>query len=278
MSKYLNPVFDLNNPEFISIIDELPLWSAPFGMKLLDKINYRKNITALDIGFGLGFPLLEVAMRLGNTCKLYGIDPWEKAVERTQIKLNHYKINNVEIIEGVAEKIPLPDNSIDLIISNNGINNVNDINQTMREVNRIAKPGAQFVFTFNTDKTMIEFYSALESVLTEMNLSDEVEKMKNHIYEKRRPVEEIVTLLSENNFIVNELNHVEFHYTYADGTTMFNHFLIRLAFIDSWKKLIPDKLQEPVFREIEERLNNIAMERGSLKLTVPFALIDAARK
>lgn len=278
MSKYLNPVFDLNNPEFISIIDELPLWSAPFGMKLLDKINYRKNITALDIGFGLGFPLLEVAMRLGNTCKLYGIDPWEKAVERARIKLKHYQISNVEIIEGVAEKIPLPDNSIDLIISNNGINNVNDINQTMREVNRIAKPGAQFVFTFNTDKTMIEFYSALESVLTEMNLSDEVEKMKKHIYEKRRPVEEIMNLLSENNFIINELNHDEFHYTYADATTMFNHFLIRLAYIDSWKKLIPDKLQEPVFREIEERLNNIAMERGSLKLTVPFALIDAARK
>ena len=275
MSKYLNPVFDLSSPEFISVIDELPFWSAPFGMKLLDKINYRKNITALDIGFGLGFPLLEVAMRFGNTCKLYGIDLWEKAVERTRIKLNHYQISNIEIIEGVAENIPLPDNSVDLIISNNGINNVDDINKTLKECKRIARPGAQFVFTFNTDKTMIEFYSALESVLTDMNLPGEVEKMKQHIYEKRRPVEEIVNLLSENDFIVNEINHDEFHYTYADGTTMFNHFLIRLAFIESWKKLIPDALHETVFREIEERLNAIAMERGSLKLTVPFALIDS---
>lgn len=277
MSDFLNTAFNLKNPEFISTIDELPLWSAPFGVKLLDKIIYRKNITVLDIGSGLGFPLLGVAMRLGNTCKLYGIDPWEKAVERTRIKLNHYQISNIEIIEGVAENIPLPDNSVDLIISNNGINNVNDINQTMREVNRIAKPGAQFVFTFNTDKTMIEFYSALESVLTDMNLPVEVEKMKQHIYEKRRPVEEIVNLLSENGFIVNEINHDEFHYTYADGTTMFNHFLIRLAFIESWKKLIPDALHETMFREIEERLNDIAMERGSLKLTVPFALIDSVK-
>lgn len=277
MSNYLNPVFDLNNPEFISVIDELPLWSAPFGLKMLEKINYRKNITALDIGFGLGFPLLEVAMRLGNTCKLYGIDPWEKAVERARIKLNHYQISNVEIMEGVSENIPLPDNSIDLIISNNGINNVDDINKTLKECKRIARPGAQFVFTFNTDKTMIEFYSTMENVLTEMNLRREVEKMKRHIYEKRRPDEEIVNLLSENGFVVNEINHDEFHYTYADGTTMFNHFLIRLAFIDGWKKLIPDALNETVFREIEARLNVIALERGSLKLTVPFALIDSAK-
>ncbi len=277
MSNYLNPVFDLNSTEFISVIDELPLWSAPFGMKLLDKINYRKNITVLDIGSGLGFPLLEVAMRLGNTCKLYGIDLWEKAVERARIKLNHYQISNVEIIEGVAEKIPLPDNSIDLIISNNGINNVDDINKTLKECKRIARPGAQFVFTFNTDKTMIEFYSTMENVLTEMNLRGAVEKTKRHIYEKRKPVEEIVNLLSQNGFIVDEIDHDEFHYTYADGTTMFNHFLIRLAFIDSWKKLIPDALHETVFREIEERLNAIAMERGSLKLTVPFALIDSVR-
>lgn len=277
MNNYLNPVFDLNNPEFISVIDELPLWSAPFGMKLLDKIIYRKNITALDIGFGLGFPLLEVAMRLGNTCKVYGIDPWQKAAERTGIKLDYYEISNVDIINGAAEYIPLPDNSVDLIFSNNGINNVDDINQTLKECKRIARSGAQFVFTFNTDKTMIEFYSALESVLTDMNLPSEVEKMKQHIYEKRKPVEEMVYILMENNFSINEVSHYEFHYTFVDGTALFNHFLIRLAFIESWKKIIPGALQETVFKETEKRLNTLAEEPGSLNLTVPFALIDSVR-
>ncbi|MFO7525529.1 MAG: class I SAM-dependent methyltransferase [Ignavibacteriaceae bacterium] len=277
MSNFLNTAFDLENPEFISTIDELPLWSAPFGINLLNKIIYRKNITVLDIGSGLGFPLLEVAMRLGNTCKLYGIDPWGKAVERARIKLKHYQISNVEIIEGVAENIPLPDNSIDLIISNNGINNVDDINQTLKECKRISRPNARFVFTFNTDKTMVEFYSALESVLIDMNLPSAIEKMKKHIYEKRRPVEEIVNLLSQYGFIVDEIDHDEFHYTYVDGTTMFNHFLIRLAFIDSWKKIIPEQLHSEIFSEIEKRLNAVAMERGSLKLTVPFVLINAEK-
>ncbi|MCW8961437.1 MAG: hypothetical protein OQK29_07725 [Ignavibacteriaceae bacterium] len=80
MDNYLKTNCNLNDSEVVSVIDELPLWSAPFGLRLLDKINYRKNITALDIGSGLGFPLLEVAMRLGDSCKVYGIDPWEAAV------------------------------------------------------------------------------------------------------------------------------------------------------------------------------------------------------
>src|SRR4030067_181575 len=60
------------NKEIISAIDELSLWAAPFGLKLLETIKLKKNITALDIGFGLGFPLLEVAMRLGEPSKVCG--------------------------------------------------------------------------------------------------------------------------------------------------------------------------------------------------------------
>lgn len=56
---------DLNNPELISVIDELSFWSAPFGLKLLDVIRYKRNIKALDIACGLGFPLMELSMRLG---------------------------------------------------------------------------------------------------------------------------------------------------------------------------------------------------------------------
>jgi arsenite methyltransferase len=107
MDNYLKTNYDLNDKETVSVIDELPLWSAPFGLKLLEKIKYKKNITALDIGSGLGFPLLEAAMRLGNTCKLYGIDPWEAAVERTKTKIRVYGITNVEIITGIAEKTSL---------------------------------------------------------------------------------------------------------------------------------------------------------------------------
>jgi len=277
MDNYLKTNYDLNDNETVSVIDELPLWSAPFGLKLLDKINYRKNISALDIGSGLGFPLLEVAMRLGNTCKVYGIDPWEAAVERIKTKVRVYRITNVKIITGVAEKIPLPDNSVDLIFSNNGLNNVNDIKSVLSECRRISKIGTQLVFTYNTERTMIEFYSVMEDVLRERNLLNEIGLMKKHIYKKRKPVEEFIQLLNENGYVINEISHDEFAYRFIDGTAMFNHFLIRLAFIDSWKEFVPEEKQNDVFAELDERLNRLAQSKGFIKLTIPFAIIDCEK-
>jgi len=277
MDNYLKTNYDLNDKETVSVIDELPLWSAPFGLKLLEKIKYKKNITALDIGPGLGFPLLEVAMRLGNTCKLYGIDPWEAAVERIKTKVRVYRITNVEIITSVAEKIPLPDNSVDLIFSNNGLNNVNNINVVLSECRRTSKIGAQLVFTYNTDRTMNEFYSVLEELLLEKNMTGEIALMKAHIYKKRKPVEEFIRLLNENGYVINEILHDKFAYNFVDGTAMFNHFLIKLAFIDSWKELIPEEKQNVFFTALVERLNQLALSNGILGLTIPFVIIDCEK-
>ena len=162
---------------------------------MLDIIHYKKNITALDIWFGLGFPLLEVAMRLGSTCKVYGIDPWKQAVERTKKKIEIYGISNVEVLNGSAEEIKLPDNSVDLIFSNNGINNVADMEVVLSECSRVLKSGGQFTATVNTNKTMHEFYRIYEEILLENIIDDAVVSMSDQIYTKRKQVEEIQEML-----------------------------------------------------------------------------------
>jgi len=275
MSNYLSTSYDPNNKEQISVIDELPLWSAPFGLQLLEKIIYRKNITALDIGSGTGFPLLEVAMRLGNSCKLYGIDPWEAAIERIKMKIRVCGLNNIELIAGIAEKIPLPDNSVELIFSNNGLNNVDDIDSVIRECKRICRPGAQFVFSYNTDKTMNEFYSVVEEILIEKNMTTQLGLMKEHIYKKRKPVDEYLELLKKYSFSVDDISEYKFDFRFVDGTTMLNHFLIRLAFIESWKNIIPESSQAEIFSEVEKRLNTISNNDLVLRLTIPFVVISA---
>lgn len=277
MNNYLKTIYNMSDKETVSVIDELPLWSAPFGLKLLDKIAYKKNISVLDIGSGLGFPLLEVAMRFGTSCKVYGIDPWETAVERIKTKIKIYGITNVEIIAGVAENIPLPDKSIDLIISNNGLNNVNDLEKVLKECSRVATSDSQLVFTYNTDKTMIEFYSVFEQVLREKSMIAEISLMKEHIYNKRKPVEEFVRLLNENGYAINEIINEQFHYKFADASAMLNHFLIRFAFIESWLKILPEEKSREIFLEIEKRLNHRALQTGFLQLTIPFVLIDCKR-
>jgi ubiquinone/menaquinone biosynthesis C-methylase UbiE len=131
MKQYLNNDFD--RTEYVNVADECSVWSAPFGLKLLDYIDYKQNISALDIGFGTGFPLTEIALRLGESSTVYGIDPWSDAIVRAKKKIEYYRLTNIKIFEGVVESIPLKDNSVDLIVSNNGINNVRDINQVISE-------------------------------------------------------------------------------------------------------------------------------------------------
>lgn len=276
MTKYLNNTFDPSR--LLNTFDELPLWSAPFGLKLLNSINYKKNISALDIGFGAGFPLTEIAMRLGDSCTVYGIDPWAEAIERAKLKLDYYKINNVNIIEGVAENIPLKDNSIDLITSNNGVNNVADIEQVISECGRVMKPGGQFVQTMNLDKTMFEFYNVMEAVLTEFKLYKEIEYMHKHIAEKRPSIDLITETMQEHGFVIKSIEHDQFNYKFVDGTALLSHYLVGMAFMGSWISLLPENKIEEVFSNIETRLNDQAAILGGIKLSIPYVLIDAVKK
>jgi len=277
MSNYLKTDFDFNSDLLLELFDELPIWASPFGLKLLDRIKYRRNISALDIGFGAGFPLTEIAMRLGETCKIYGIDPWEAAIRRTEKKIEFYGIKNIKIINGVAENIPLPDKSVELITSNNGLNNVENIEKALSECSRIAKTGGQLIHTYNLDNTMFEFYDLLKELLTAEKMDIELKKMNDQIYKKRKPLNEFIKLLELNNFRVTTVLNDQFNYKFADGTAMLNHYFIRLAFLDGWKSIIPEEKQIKIFNRIEDLLNQKAEKDRYVNLSVPFVLLDCVR-
>ncbi|MDP4175726.1 MAG: methyltransferase domain-containing protein [Bacteroidota bacterium] len=278
MDEFINSRYDFSNKEIVSVVDELPLWSAPFGLKLLEAIKMKHNLTVIDIGFGLGFPLIEIAHRLGKTSKVYGIDPWEAAIEIAQKKIKIFRTENIQLIKGVAENIPLPDSSVDLIVSNNGINNIEDIEKAFKEISRIAKAGAQFVASVNLDETMIEFYKTFIEVLEDFKLEEVIPRLKEHIYKKRRPVAEFEELLLKNNFEITKITKDSFKYRFTDGTAMFNYPFIQYAFLESWTSLVPPERVKEVFKEIELRINKISSINGEWSLSIPFIIIDALRK
>jgi ubiquinone/menaquinone biosynthesis C-methylase UbiE len=277
MKNYLHHTFSRADGELIAVIDELPLWSAPFGMKLLETINLKKGISALDIGCGLGFPLIEVAQRLGKSSTIIGIDPWKEALERCEQKIAKYNITNAKVIEGIAEEMPFDDNYFDLIISNNGINNVEDMGKALSECVRVSKRKAQFVLTMNLENTMREFYDVFEEVLSLNDMNIEIYKMKEHIYSKRKPLEEVISLLRGSGFQVSSVRHDSFAFNFVDGAALFNHYLIKYWFLSEWKKILSDDELEKVFNQTENRLNKIAQEKGELKLTIPFVTINCVK-
>ena len=274
MKKY--PENKFNTVPF-NMFDEFPIWSAPFGLKLLESVYYKKNISALDIGFGTGFPLTEIAMRLGETSIVYGIDPSSEAIEITRNKIEYYGINNVKLIEGIAESIPLDDNSIDLITSNNGLNNVSDINKAFEECARIIKKGGQLILTMNLDGSLFEFYEILKDTLSDFQLFDEIKLVEKHIAQKRPAVNGIVSKLREQGFEIKDLEYDQFNYYFSDGTAMLNHNFIRLAFMNAWIALLPKEKLEVIFDKIENELNKKAELLGKIILSIPYVVIDAIK-
>jgi ubiquinone/menaquinone biosynthesis C-methylase UbiE len=274
MEQYIGSKLINFDPDFISVIDELPLWSAPFGLSLLDRMKIGKSLSVLDIGCCTGFPLIEIAQRLGESSRIYGIDPWKETNARVQLKISTYELKNAAIINGHAEILPFSNASFDIIVSNNGLNNVEDLNKSLAECSRVCKKGAQLLFTMNLDGSMMEFYDAFREELKNDNNTSAIEKMIKHIYEKRRPLNEIRELLNKNSFRINEIFENKFFLRFADCTSMFKHSFIKYWFFDGWKKIIEPGNYEPVFNRIEERLNKQAGETGELKLTIPFAVID----
>jgi arsenite methyltransferase len=278
MKEYLTHTVNADDPDLVSVIDELPLWSAPFGLRLLEVIELKQNAKVLDLGCGPGFPLIEIAARLGSTAKVYGLDPWLQALLRAKLKLGVYAIKNAQVISGHAEQMPFPAEYFDLIVSNNGINNVHDMRQSIRECHRVGKSGAQLVFTLNLEKTMMEFYSVFQNILQQNKIFEALPRVKQHIYDKRRPLAELKSILRESGFQIINVIEDSFRFRFVDGTTLLNHFFIKNWFLDSWKKIIDPKDLVHIFERVETELNRQAEKNGEIDLTIPFVTIDCKKQ
>jgi ubiquinone/menaquinone biosynthesis C-methylase UbiE len=277
MKNYLKQTYDRSDPAIISAIDEMPLWSAYFGEVLLDTVVFREKTKILDIGCGGGFPLLELAQRFGAGSEVIGIDPWKAATNRLKGKAKTMAVNNIHIINGVAEELPIENNYFDLIVSNNGLNNCSDQIKVLSECYRTLKPGGQLVFTVNLPGSMKEFYSIFRATLKEQNLNDVIVKMEQHIKEKRKSLKENIDQVRKNHFTVKEIIQKSFYMRYLNGTAFLNHHFVKIAFLESWIKIVPPGKRSKVFSILEEKLNNFSKTKGELRLTIPFVCFDCRK-
>ena len=100
--------------------------------------------TVLDLGSGGGIDVLLSARRVGPPGKAYGLDMTDEMLALARENQRKAGVENVEFLKGEIENIPLPDNSVDVIISNCVINLSGDKDRVLREAFRVLKPGGRF--------------------------------------------------------------------------------------------------------------------------------------
>lgn len=276
MTSYLKSRFDLDDQNFVSTYDELPLWSAPFGLLLLDKVKLQPRMKVLDIGCGAGFPGIELAQRLGNTTTVYGIDPWRAALTKATIKARNRGVQNIRLLEGDAAAMGFSDQFFDLVVSNLGINNFENRETVLREAYRVLKVNGQLALTSNFRGHMNEFYRIFQETLVALGFEELLAPLNAHI-EHRSDLDTLCLRLEDVGFRVTEKCTSSFRLRFLDGSSLLRHYFIQLGFLGGWKQIVPAERQVTVFSELEKNLNVYAETQGELALSIPFGYVAAKR-
>jgi arsenite methyltransferase len=106
-------------------------------------IELREGQTVLDLGSGGGIDVLLSAKRVGPAGKAYGLDMTDEMLALARENQRKAGVTNVEFLKGEIENIPLPDNSVDVVISNCVINLSTDKDRVLTEAFRVLKPGGR---------------------------------------------------------------------------------------------------------------------------------------
>src|SRR3984885_4619845 len=107
-------------------------------------IELKPGEVVLDLGSGGGIDVLLSAKRVGPTGKAYGLDMTDEMLALARANQQQAGVENVEFLKGEIENIPLPDASVDVVISNCVINLSADKDRVLREAFRVLKPGGRF--------------------------------------------------------------------------------------------------------------------------------------
>lgn len=278
MKNYLSKKLNYLDRDITNVCDELGLWASPFGIMLLDNFPIKNYQNYLDIGCGTGFPLIEIASRIGSECKAaVGIDPWAEAVKRAQGKIEVLQLDNISVIEGNAEDINFPDDYFDLITSNLGINNFEAPSKVMNESYRTLKQGGTFCATTNLTGTFDEFYNLFRETLFELKLEKYLLGLDNHI-NHRGTEKSSVELFENSRFKIIRTIKSEYQMRFYNGSAFLNHPFIIIGFIDAWRNMFEDIDKQIFFDVFERRLNEYANQQGELKLTIPMLYIEARKE
>ena len=134
----------LYSPEELA---RVPLSSQDLALGVANHLRHaviNSGDTVLDVGCGAGIDTVLAAHRVGPTGKVYALDFLPEMLERTAKAVAEAGLSNVEVVEGEMEAIPLPDDAVDLIVSNGVINLSPRKARVMAECTRVLRPGGRF--------------------------------------------------------------------------------------------------------------------------------------
>lgn len=266
---------DWQAPAIVEIYDEVSLWSAPFGKVLLDNIPMNASWTVVDLGFGTGFPLIELAQRFGAQSTIIGVDIWEPAIDRVRMKIDRLDLSNVHVINKKASAVSIADRSVDLVCSNLGVNNFDDKLIVYQNVANMLKVNGHFCLTTNDHTTFCELFELFEKAIVTLGIDPS--SFKEYVH-ARCSSDELIEEVNAFDFELAKQVEDSACMRFVSSRALFNHSLIRIAFIATWKSIIPPDKWDSFITLITSWIDDIIASAREFRLNIPITYLDFVKR
>ena len=273
----MKKILDWEKKAVVNIFDEVTLWSAPFGRLLLDNIPMFPKATIVDLGFGTGFPLIELSQRFGKHAKIYGIDIWKEGIHRTKEKIKTLELENIQLLEASATTIDIENEQVDLVTSNLGVNNFDQREKVYLEINRILKKGGRLCLTTNPIGTFKELFYLFDLILKELHLKEAQKDLASYV-QHRNTAQGIIAELNAYGFQLVTQQSDSTIMRFVDAEALLNHSLMRIGFRASWEALVQAKDQEEFFKRLRLKINRIIATKGEFSMSIPMLYLEFEKK
>ena len=279
------------DPRLAAVYDRdiSPVWTQPFGKLLLGQVaTLPGKTTILDVMCHTGDPGLELLRRFPDS-RLVAIDPSAAMIDVARQKAGPLLSRRVFLRTEAGEpKLPFDEAAFDLVVSNLGLHESAQPHLLLRELARVAKPGAQIITTVPLRGTFAEFYSLLETELQGREL--EQQRLSSHL--QSWPDVDVVRGWAKAAGLAEvELLISPFSLLFAGAVDLYYAPLIEFGPLLAWKSLFdrdPAEMQT-VFISLRDRIEQLCTQhetpplglrpplRKPLALTVRAACLRARR-
>lgn len=263
--------FDAGRDDHVALYDEAPLWSALAGQLLLEHVPMTAT-RALDLGCGAGFPLFELAERLGPRAFAVGADPWDAGLRRANAKRVTWPVPNAALVRGDGARLPFRDGAFELVVSNLGVNNFSDPGAAFDECRRVLAPGGALALSTNLVGHFSELYAAFERVLARAGDGAALDRLRAHVAH-RATVAGLRATLAHHGFALAAVHERATPWRFANGAAVLAHHFMALGFVDGWRDVAGERADETLAALASE----LDATPGGVTLSVPLAVVIATR-
>ncbi len=236
----------------------MPVWSERFGRLLLRGLTLPERGQVLDVSCGTGYPSVELLRRMGPGCRLIAIDAASAMLDVARKKVAEIEGASRKVFfrtESAEPKLSFADDVYDLVVSNLGLEDMDDQAGALRDFARVTAPGGEVRCTLPLDGTFQEFFDIYREVLIKHDKHDALDRLNDYL--RRYPtVEQCEEWMQAAGFRPYRIDVAEFSMLFKSSREFFFAPVIEYGPLPEWKA-IAGKGQEmqDVFWYIKEAID-----------------------